>query len=218
MERDPRSTHQCAGNRILEFRKRLGLTQKELAARAGYSERLVRKGEKSKALQWVAIGDLAGALSVNGYKVTPEELINCPEQMARLIMAAWSEHEANWLPHIAHLLADNAVLRCAGDPEKIPFAGEWHGHDGFDKWAKCFYATLTRPDKNFYQPTYIASGNTVVAWGQELAHVPGIPFPPIWVTQRFVFEESKLILFEDLFDTEGGSAHIAEARARQFLD
>jgi len=128
--------------------------------------------------------------------------------MARAVLAAYAQHEAEMVDQIEHFLHEDVLVRCAGDPAKIPFAGDWHGRDGFDRWARTFFATLVRPDKSFLQPTVLTSGNTVVAWGQELAYVPDSPpFPP----------KGKLCLFEDLFDTDSGSEHLAEARARGLL-
>jgi transcriptional regulator with XRE-family HTH domain len=205
------------GRQVAHYRRRRGLTQKQLAQISGYSERLVRKAEASGSLSERTIRDLAGALSSDGDVVNPEDLICSPESLALEFMAAFAEHEAEMIAHVEHFLDPAAILVCAGDPEKIPFAGEWHGISGFDRWVRSFFATLIRPEKDFYQPESLSQGNTVVLWGQELAHARELPFPPIWVTQRFEFREGKIIRFDNLFDTDSGSEHLAEAKARGFL-
>ena len=211
------SSVSAIGKQVSFYRKKRGLTQKQLAKIAGYSERLVRKAEADGSLSAITIRDLAAALSQEGAVVLPEDLIYSPESLALEFLAAFAEYEAGMIAHVEHFIDPQAVLFCAGDPEKIPFAGEWHGVDGFDRWARLFFTSLVRPEKDFYKPEVLSHGNTVIMWGQDLAHAPDLPFPPIWVTQRFVFRQGKLLRFESMFDTDRGSAHLAEAQARSLL-
>jgi len=200
------------GKHVASLRKRIGLTQKQLAKIAGYSERLIRKAESDGSLSKLTIHDLAVALSNNGAPVQAEDLICSPESLAREFLSAFAEHEAEMAAQVEHFLDREFVLVCAGDPAKIPFAGQWHGVDGLDQWANTFFATLTRPENDFYKPTFFSNGNTVVAWGEDLVHVPEPTFRPIWVTQRFEFRQRKLIRFEHLFDTDGVSEHLASRK------
>ena len=212
-----RQSFTCNGKQVAHFRKKKGITQKELANLSGYSERLVRKAEAGGSLNHHAIRDLAQALCHNGMEVHSEDLISSPEKMALELLEAFASHEAEMVEQIRYFLDPEVTVHCAGDPEKIPFAGEWRGIEGFDRWARTFFENLVRPEKDFYQPTVMAVGNRVVTWGQDLAHAPGMEYPPIWVTQRFEFQRGKLVVFENLFDTESGSKHIAEARAQGLL-
>ena len=74
-----------------------------------------------------------------------------------------------------------------------------------------------RPEKDFYKPDYLAYENVVVTWGLDWAHAADMPFPPIWVTQKFVFSKGKLVRMENLFDTESGSKHLIQAKAEGLL-
>jgi len=204
----------ACGRQILFFRKQRGLTQKQLAKMAGYSERLVRKAEAGGSLSSLTIRDLAAALSDDGVVVHPADLICSPESLAREFMAAFSEFQAEMITHVEHFLDPQAMLLCAGDPKKIPFAGQWQGVDGFERWVRTFFATLVRPVKDFYQPEVLSHGNTVIMWGQDLwgrdlGDAPDLTFPPIWVTQRYEFRQGRLTQFEHRFDTESGSTHLA---------
>jgi len=212
-----RHTEACDGKRLAKLRITQGLSQTELAKKAGYSERLIRKAESGEPITFSAIQHIAAALGQNGTAVHPEDLVSNPAQLAKQFLQAFAKYEAEMAPQVAHFIDDQFVLFCAGDPEKIPFAGEWKSIKGLDQWVRCFFNTLTRPDKDFYQPEYLSSENTVVTWGLDWAHTADNPFPPIWVTQKFVFEKGKLVRFENLFDTESGSKHLAQARSEGLL-
>lgn len=205
------------GKQVAGFRRLKGLTQKQLAKIAGYSERLVRKAEAGGSLSAQTVRDLASALGHEGVTIFPEDLICSPEQLALDFLKAFGEYQTEMLTHVKHFIDPEIILVCAGDPKKIPFAGEWIGHEGMDRWVRTFFATLLRPEKNYYKPSVLSHGNTVVTWGQDLAHVPNLPALSMWVTQRFEFQQGKLIRFDNMFDTESGSTHLAEARARGFL-
>ena len=217
-DRHPSNSICANGRQVAHYRKQRGLTQKELAQIAGYSERLIRKAEAGGSLSERTIRDLAQALTNDGDAVRLADLICSPESLARAFIAAYATYEAEMIAHVEHFIDPEAILICAGDPETIPFAGEWHGIEGFDRWVRTFFATLVRPEKDFYQPEALSQGNTVVLWGQELAHAPDLPFPPIWVTQRFHFREGKIYRFDNLFDTDSGSKHLVEAKARGLLN
>ncbi|MCA9258065.1 MAG: helix-turn-helix transcriptional regulator [Planctomycetales bacterium] len=213
-----RKSVNCNGKQLAFYRKACGLTQSELATREGYSERLVRKAESGASVMGVVLRDLAAALSSPDSPISPEDLSSDPEQMAKILLHAFKQHEAEWVSQIRHLLSSQVTVRCAGDPAKIPFAGEWNGIDDVDRWVRIFFATMHHREKDYYNPRFITQGNMVVAWGEDWYRVRGVEFPPLWVSQRFVFERGQLVLLENLFDTDGGSAQLAEARARGMLN
>ncbi len=62
------------GSAIREFRLQRGWTQRELAKRAGYTDRLVRKAESGGSLSPETLENLAIALSVPGQIVSQESL------------------------------------------------------------------------------------------------------------------------------------------------
>ena len=213
-----RRTETCEGKRLVKIRTEQGLTQNSLAKKADCSERLIRKAESGETITYSAIKNIAAALSQNGQIVHPEDLISNPTQLAKQFLQAFKTYESEMVAQVEHFIDENFVLYCAGDSEKIPFAGVWKGTKGLDQWVKCFFKTLMRPQKDFYQPDYLTYKNTVVAWGQDWAHAPNLTFPPIWVTQKFVFKKGKLVRFEDLFDTDSRSKHLAQARVQSLLD
>lgn len=201
----------CNGEMIAHFRKKRGYTQKEAAKNAGYSERLIRKAEASGRLSLQALEDLAAALSTKFDQLRAYDLITSPESMVREFWSAYKQHEAEMVSHVQHFLHHAVEIVCAGDPQQIPFAGTFQGPEGLDQWIRTFFATLSRPDPNHFQPEYLASGKRVVTWGEELAVAPGLDPRPMCVIHRFDFDDGKLVRFENMFDTHGGGEYLAQS-------
>jgi len=209
-----RHTETCDGKRIAEIRSSQGMTQPDLAKKTGYSERLIRKAESGDAVTYTAIREIATALSQNDHTVQFEDLIFNPEQLVKQFLHAFAFFESEMAAQVEHFIDEAFVLVCAGDPQQMPFAGEWKGIEGLDQWARSFFRILVRPQKDFYKPEFLTSGNIVVSWGQDWAHTSEMSFPPIWVNQRFEFSKGKLIYFENRFDTGSSNEHIAKSRAQ----
>jgi transcriptional regulator with XRE-family HTH domain len=75
------------GQRLQTLRQSAGLTQEELAEKADYSDRLIRKAEASGPLRKSTIADLAEALSTTLQKVTSDDLVFSRDLIARDIAA-----------------------------------------------------------------------------------------------------------------------------------
>ena len=83
----PRSVP-CNGNVVRRLRKRLGLTQAQLATRSGFSERLVRKAEASIPISMKTVKKLAAALSNEEHQVEVNFLICSPVEIAKKLLAS----------------------------------------------------------------------------------------------------------------------------------
>ena len=213
-----RRTESCYGKQLVELRKKLGLSQNELAKKAGYSERLIRKAESGEAITSSAIKDIAMALSINGHVVHPEDLICNPTQLTKLFLQSFATFESEMATHVKHFIDEHFTLNCAGDPGKIPFAGERNGIEGLSLWARCFFNTPIRPLKDFSMPDIISDNNKVIAWGHFWAHTSDLQLPPIWVIQKFVFLKGKLIRLENLFDTYNCCQHMPQILSAGLLN
>lgn len=157
--------------------------------------------------------DIATALSLNGKTVQPDDLTCCPIRLVKEFLHAFAFYESKMAAHVGHFIDDHFLIDCAGDPQQMPFAGRWQGIEGLDQWVRSYFNVLMHPQKDFYKPEFFFRDNTVVAWGQDWAHTPNLPFPPIWVSQKFEFAAGKLVYFENRFDTGSRSRHLARAEA-----
>lgn len=95
----PRSAP-CNGNVVRRLRKKLGLTQAQLATRSGFSERLVRKAEASIPISMKTVKKLAVALSDDERQVQVNFLICSPIEIAKKLLASSYSNEGNPLPPI----------------------------------------------------------------------------------------------------------------------
>jgi len=161
----------CNGDRISDLRRECGLTQEDFAIAAGYSVRLVRKAEKNGAIRFSTLTALATALQRQGMKISAADLCSDPVQIVQAFVEAYRIHEQQMMPQIRHLLSDDLSIFIAGDPEIIPFAGEYHGPDGLQDFWDRFFGLIERPDKNALDLQYFVCGSEVVAYGMEQGRI-----------------------------------------------
>lgn len=200
-------SYACNEDLLLYLRERKGWTQSELALKAGYSERLINKAEAGKSISTTTIDILAEALSTAEETIYPEDLICDAVALAKEFMAGFYIHKINMFNALHHFLDEEMVLKFAGDPEKIPFAGTYRGLAELQRFADIFYSILEVPAGHNHEPwyQYFAQGNDVIVWGESWIHPIGTPMEkPMKMSNHLKFCKGKLILFEDVFDTQHG--------------
>jgi hypothetical protein len=184
-----------------------------LAETAGYSERLVRKAEAGGSLHADTIEVLASALSTDEQIVHPEDLTAQPRQLAAAILRGYTQSERQLVANTHTILSEDMTCWCAGDPEHVPFAGQFSSIDGFDRFWGVIFSLLVRPDKQYYRPRLLVDGNEVIAIGEEQMQLDGAPAPNrLWLMYRMIFERGKLIRFEDYYDTRNGTDYFVNHR------
>lgn len=129
------------GPRLQALRLQAGLTQEELAALAGYSDRLIRKAESSGLLRVSTIRILAQTLSERGLKVTAEDLTFLPSSVAMEICRLLITSNSQEFAAIRAKLCDSLELHVAGEAPAIPFAGTFSGIDGLRQFMNILHAT-----------------------------------------------------------------------------
>ena len=82
-------SYPCNMRFLKQCRENRNWTQKQLAQRAGYTERLIRKAESGRNISVGTIDDLATALSTTEQQIFPEDMITCYESLARSFTDAW---------------------------------------------------------------------------------------------------------------------------------
>lgn len=198
-----RRSEPVVGWKLRDLRRKLGWTQEELAANAGYTARLVRKAEGSGNLHPDTIEVLAETLSTDQLVVNPEDLIVCPVNVISQYVGDYRGRERQMVADFqTHL---DPLLDCfiAGDPEQIPFAGTWHAADGYDQFWGRYFELFSRPDKAIYQPQIICEGNKGVAIGHEAVFVKELAVQTSsWVVINFEFCRGRVSRIEHYFDTQ----------------
>lgn len=221
MSRSASSRYQaCNGETIRSLRRALGWTQAELAQKAGYSVRLIQKAESGGSLAPTTLEVLAQTLKSDEMCVTVSDLSATPLTVVQEFISLLNEHVGETGVAAQHLLAEDISVWCAGDPQEVPFAGEYLGIKNVIEFFRTFSAVLTASPEGLLQNVrYLANGPIVVCWAEAYAHVEGMPgpMPTVWVNHRYEVRSGKIVRFENHFDTQVGTQHLAEARARNLI-
>ena len=214
----PQRFEPCNGEKIRLLRQSRLWTQREFADHSGYSLRLIQKAESGGSLKPETLHVLAKTLSTAEQPVTREHLKATPLLIVQRFIEAINIHEANLVAEMGHLLHDDIEAWCAGEESQMPFAGTWRGIEGFAEYFRRFFEVLTPDPPLMRNMRFATSDEDVVAWGEAHASVEGMPETPvIWVWHRYIIRDGKIAKFSNHFDTQVGSQHLAEARARGLL-
>lgn len=204
------------GGLMQDLRKARGLTQEQLADLTGYSPRLIRKAEASKSLRADTIEVIAAALSTDGAPVSPETLASDLMGMVRSFAVAYAYDERQLAAKTKSIFATNVTYKMAGDPNLLPFAGEYKGIDGVDSWARDFFSTFDRPIKDLYQPKLYQSGSSVLAVGHDAVLIPGDDeISHSMTVLKFDFERGKIVFVDNDYDTQGAVELLQRHQAKQ---
>ncbi len=202
----------CRGKYLQFLREQRGWTQEDFAAKAGYSPRLIRKAESGGGISPATIEDLAETLSRPEDPTFPEDLISDPVAAAKLMFASYDQYEREMLPYCSHLMAEDIVFWCAGDPTEMPFAGSYHGLAGVQAFLDDFFGVFTRPAPRPFCPALSLAGNEVVARYREDTEMNGVIGPPIWIVNISKFQRGKIIRIENYFDTDTGQRRYFDSK------
>lgn len=198
MVKRKRNSVVCVG--VARLRIKLGLTQTELARRAGYSVRLVSKAENGAPISRTTAEDLAEALEVG-----VDVIVFDPEKTAETFIGFMHVTPEFLLKKIPEMFHPDCVVNMAG-PEEIPFSGVYHGIEGATKCFSIFYDVLEIPDRdNMASYEFYGYEDFALAHGDSWLHPKGMPLAqPMKVSLKFKFKDSKILRFDDLFDTDKG--------------
>ena len=192
------------GQRLQTLRQLAGMTQEELAEKAGYSDRLIRKAEASGPLRKSTIANLAKALSTAVQKVTVDDLVFSHELIFVDIAAFLLHGSMGSALSFEDLIHPGFAIIVAGHELNIPFAGTYSGPaacESFrDQLKQSFGGIEYQPDQT---RCFAAAGETCV---QAVTHLPltstaTATSTEIWWFLNARFEASRLISIQLHYDT-----------------
>ena len=194
------------GRKLQTLRLSVGMTQEELAEKAGYSDRLVRKAEASSPLRKSSIANLAEALSSPEQKVRVDDLIFSHETISTDMTAFLLHGPVVSAAGFEDLIDPCFTIHVAGQELNIPFAGVHNGPAA----CETFRDQLKRSFEEIeYQPhqtrCFTAAAETCVhAMTQLQSSSTSLNQPltmGIWWFLKTRFEASRLISIELHYDT-----------------
>ncbi|AMV34200.1 helix-turn-helix protein [Pirellula sp. SH-Sr6A] len=201
------------GRRLAEFRKLAGMTQLDLAARSGYSERAIRKAEAGGFLRISTLHDLAEALSTAERRVAVQELVLNQLTMAMQFVDAYDRHGVAMMQHCGEIFSEDVELHCPGDNAQVPFAGVWRGRDGLQLFFDLFFSVFSRT-RGSLKPVYLESDHRIVARYEDQVFFESHPMPPFWVNLHFQFQDGRIVRVDDEYDTRYASQCFMELLQR----
>lgn len=188
---------------LKRLRLQKGWTQAEMARRAGYSERLIRKAELGGKIRYEVVADLAACLSEGGNPVSLENITQDPLRIAQWWMIAFDQQGREMLTGYEHYFTSDFVFHCAGNTEdSFPFNGTWHGLVGHQQWLDLFFGLMERVQG--IDVTYTVGDDMVSARWNETVKIHGILCPPVRVNMHFFFRDGRICRMEDDYDTKKG--------------
>ncbi len=132
---------QVQGEYLRYLRRSRGWTQQELARRAGYCDRLIRKAERNGFLLPETIEVLAETLSSSVSIVDPSTLWLLPRTKIDLLLRILRGEDLLVEKSIAAISKKSICIVCKG-PDCIPFSGTYSGQRGFRRWIQRFRNSL----------------------------------------------------------------------------
>ncbi len=187
--------------RLRQFR---GWSQRELANKAGYTDRLIRKAESGGSLDQETICNLAEALSIEGDVVSIHSITVGQLSMAKQFIDAYDIYGQTMLQHVESILADNFVFHVPGNPNDAPFIGDWYGKTGLKDFLTTFFGMVSR-NPGTLKAVYTVGHNTVSTRYVDTLFVPNQPPTVLWVNMHFYFDNGLIVRAEDQYDTKTAS-------------
>jgi len=191
------------GLAIRNLRNARGWTQRDLARRAGYTERLIRKAESGGALSIQTAMDIAEAFSQERHKVTIDEFVSTEDRMgtAHHFLQSFSRHGLEMVEHVEQELTQNFSMRIAvfrGSNSLLP--GEWFGLSELHILLDAIVLNFSM-DKGVMNTVYTEGPEFVSARYHQKLWFAGQALEPFWVNLHFHFKSHKIESIEVEYDT-----------------
>jgi len=136
----------CNGRLISQLRKQLGWTQSELAARSGFTERLIAKAEASQNIAAATLNIISQSLTEGGAVVSSQDLSVDPAAFAKEFFRSTCRHGPRSLEVNQQFISLDIVVHFSGDPSIFPFAGTHLGIDYAKRAFAEFYKVFQPPE------------------------------------------------------------------------
>jgi transcriptional regulator with XRE-family HTH domain len=190
---------------LRELRVKRGWSQRELAEKAGYTDRLVRKAEFGGKLDVETIRNIAEALSTLEEKITLDSLTIDVLSIAKKFMKLFDELGPDMAPAIDHCISSDFVIHVTSAVESLPLQGTWVGQKGFQEFLNLFFGTFSR-NPNSLSPLYAVGTDFVVARYLNTLRIAGRHDEATEVYRHFRFRDGLLSRIDDLYESPVVSA------------
>jgi transcriptional regulator with XRE-family HTH domain len=190
------------GDRVHDLRNAQGMTQEQLAEKAGLDVKTVRKAEQGRRLDLGTITKLCFVLQTElGHLIRPTRSARELEIRRRDVVINWQRAFNNRdLISLMRSYRDDAVLHLPGAPE-IPFGGTFRTHQEIRRatqvyWKSC--PTELLDDKDY---SILVSYDTAVVQGHKGLQLPDGSISLMHYTQLVTFVGELIVDHRIEYDT-----------------
>jgi transcriptional regulator with XRE-family HTH domain len=190
------------GDLIHDLRMAQGMTQEQLAEKAGLDVKTVHNAEQGKRLDLGTLTKFGFVLQAELRHLTRRGLSARKLEIGRRDVALkwchlWDTREMEPLLALYH---DDAELHLPGGPQ-IPFSGLFRGKPGIRQayeiaWNNC--RTEPGSDEEF---SVLVSNGTVILQGRKGVRLPNDDLVKLWCTQILTFQGDKIMNHRVEYDT-----------------
>jgi transcriptional regulator with XRE-family HTH domain len=161
------------GDRIHDLRKAQGMTQEQLAEKAGLDVKTVRKAEQGRRLDLGTITKLCLVLQTElRHLIRPTRSARELEIRRRDIVINWQRAlDARELDGLLSCYHDDAVLHLPGAPQ-IPFGGTFRGHEEIRRATQVFWQCCQGDLLDEMNYSILVSNGTAVVQGHKGVSLP----------------------------------------------
>ena len=193
-------SYPCNPELLKFFRRRKRWSQKQLATKCGYCERLICKAESGGSVSSETIGVLAKTLSSKDKKVYPEDLISDPVALSKKFIESIHTLKHDMVKGIAHFTDPRGEFSFLQNVKGRDDAECRRGLAELNDAAGKFYDTQDFVAGQDFQSNYqyFRDGNTIVAWGTSTIRVKksGETYV-VNITLRLFFKKGRLTRIDD---------------------
>jgi transcriptional regulator with XRE-family HTH domain len=199
-------SYRCNGDLLRQRRRQRGWTQEELAEVTKFSVRLIAKAEAGGNVHPDTAEVLASTLSTPEIPLFPEDLVTHPKELALEFVQLLKTHQSEVVSQSRHILADDVRLVMPGNPEVLPFAGDYVGIDEVDRACRLFFETLECVDLDSSEVDFaVCEGQEVLVGYRMTGQIRGLTAKgihsaiPMLVINRMRFSRGRICLIHDYF-------------------
>ncbi len=193
------------GSRLQALRKQAGLTQEELASRAGYSDRLIRKAEASSVLRQLTVVKLAAALSTNEYAVSAADLTISQELISVEILKFLLGGQPSAIDSLQDYTHPAVVLHVAGLEIGVPFAGSYTSLAAFpqfgERLSSLAFVRLSLESVACYASRFEVCLHAITEIGSLSGNYSSEAGSKVWWFLKVKFESNLISGLELMYDT-----------------
>lgn len=191
------------GPRLQELRLMAGMTQEELAAKSGFSDRLIRKAEASEPLRMSTISQLAQALSAPYVSISASDLVISHDLIVAETLTRLFHSSHDQVRGESSFLHADVKFSVTGEQHGIPFAGTYCQQSGVNEFRSRLNRALRFGTKEICISHFFSAAGDVAAHTETVvqSHLVNSEPQTIWWFARVGIIENSIQWMHLFFDT-----------------